>query len=131
MAPKINVMFAEYCYCHIGHVSPLKVSMLFTASISSASKVYHHCIMAYIYSTLCIHWQTVTLYRFCRLQKPVLILRDVGRGEIISGFYALSTAEFAASCVKCMPPCLSFSLQWFQASQGHFKSSLPVLHYGS
>lgn len=26
---KINVMFAEYCYCHIRHVSPLVSQMLF------------------------------------------------------------------------------------------------------
>lgn len=73
--------------------------------------MYHHCIVVCIYSTLYSLAHSCT-WQFWKLQKPVIILRNMGTGEISTAFYALSTAEFVASYAKRMPPCVSSSLSW-------------------
>lgn len=118
-------MIAEYCYCHIDHLSPVEARMLFDCS-------HFLCLQGIILwcvnTEFSIHWHTVVLCQFWWLQKPGIILKDVGMGEI--SILCIQCCRVCCFMCEMYNLCLNFSLWWFWELQGCFKCSLPVLCCG-
>lgn len=76
---------------------------------------------------LSILLHNVALCQFWGLQKPDIILKDVGMGEI--SFLCIQCCRVCCFRCEMYNLCPNFSLWWFWESQGCFKWSFPVLCY--